>query len=118
MFLLIAILWRAFACVGAALRSESPALTERRFMIWCFGAGLFAHATTSLSIAYFDQSMMFFWLNVGVISSLFGLVTSDKKAMTSRVTDPNSRNGVAGNPLSRPRMMERSNSNPRAFKRQ
>ena len=43
---------------------------SHRFMIWCLGAGLFAHACTSLSVAYFDQSMMFFWLNVAVISSM------------------------------------------------
>ena len=40
------------------------------FMMWCLGAGLFAHACTSLSVAYFDQSMMFFWLNIAVISSM------------------------------------------------
>jgi hypothetical protein len=117
MILLIAILWRAFVYVGAALRSKSAALSERQFMIWCLGAGLFAHATTSLSVAYFDQSMMFFWLNVGVISSLFALVTSDTKEATSRVIDPRDREGVAGPVLSRPRMLERPNGNPHAFKR-
>lgn len=45
-------------------------------MIWCLGAGLFAHAVTSLSVSYTDQSMMFFWLNIGVISSMYSVVAA------------------------------------------
>jgi hypothetical protein len=68
--LLIAILWRAFRSVGQMVRSSADQPWSDRFMIWCLGAGLFAHASTSLSVAYFDQSMMFFWLNIAVISSM------------------------------------------------
>lgn len=74
MLLLIAIMWRAFVWVGDSIRNAPAALQEHRFMIWCLGAGLFAHAGTSLSVAYFDQSMMFFWLNIGVISSAYSIV--------------------------------------------
>lgn len=70
MVLLIAMMWRAFRSVGELLRASPDAPRSHRFMIWCLGAGLFAHACTSLSVAYFDQSMMFFWLNVAVISSM------------------------------------------------
>jgi hypothetical protein len=74
MLLLVAIIWRAFVWVGDSVRTASGALQEYRFMIWCLGAGLFAHAGTSLSVAYFDQSMTFFWLNIGVISSMYSVV--------------------------------------------
>ncbi len=75
MLLLIAIMWRAFVWVGECVGQAPAAIQEYRFLIWCLGAGLFAHAGTSLSVAYFDQSMMFFWLNVGVISSMYSIVT-------------------------------------------
>lgn len=74
MLLLIATMWRAFAWVGESVRNVPAALREQQFVIWCLGAGLFAHAATSLAVAYFDQSMMFFWLNVGIISSTFSIV--------------------------------------------
>jgi hypothetical protein len=76
MLLLIAILWRAFSWVGKIAKSTSPESDDHRFMIWCLGAGLLAHAVTSLSMGYPDQSMMFFWLNVGAISSLYPLVST------------------------------------------
>ena len=74
MLLLIAIIWRAFVWVGRSVRKIPAALQEHRFMIWCLGAGLFAHAGTSLSVSYHDQSMMFFWLNIGAISSMYSVV--------------------------------------------
>jgi hypothetical protein len=72
--LMVAVLWRAFTYVGAAIRDESVPL-QHRFMIWCLGVGLFAHAATSLAVTYFDQSMTFFWLNLGFISAMFSAVT-------------------------------------------
>ena len=47
-------------------------------MIWCVGACLFAHAVTSVSVAYFDQSMLYFWLSIAVISSVFSIVRLDE----------------------------------------
>ena len=85
MILLIAILWRAFAWVGESLRETSSVPAEQRFMVWCLGAGLFAHAASSLSVVYFDQSVAFFWLNVGAISALYSLVTVDANAKRSAV---------------------------------
>ena len=80
MLLLIAILWRAFAWVGRIVRDAPIEMAEHKFLIWCLGAGLFAHAMSSLSMGYPDQSMMFFWLNVGAISSLCPMIA----AMASR----------------------------------
>jgi hypothetical protein len=74
MLLLIAIMWCAFVWVGKSVRNAPAALQEHRFMIWCLGAGLFAHAAMSLSMGYTDQSMMFFWLNIGIISSMYSVV--------------------------------------------
>ena len=76
MLLVIAILWRAFRWVGIMVDSQLAAVEDDRFLIWSLGAGLFAHAATSFSVSYFDQSMMFFWMNVAVISSMYSTFTA------------------------------------------
>lgn len=71
MLLLIYALVTGFRWV-CSLQTEPTTLRNRSgFMIWAFGAGLFAHAATSISVSYFDQSMLFFWLNLAVISSVY-----------------------------------------------
>ncbi len=75
---LIAILWRCFVWVGRGVRSTSTN-SEQQLMIWCLGAALFAHAATCISVAYFDQSKAFLWLNVGIISSMYSVVVGGKE---------------------------------------
>jgi hypothetical protein len=70
LLLILAIMWRAFRWVGDIVRRVPQELVGDKFMIWCFGSGLLAHAATSLSASYFDQSLIFFWLNIAVISSM------------------------------------------------
>jgi hypothetical protein len=81
--LLVAMMWMAFRWVGQAVRTIPPEMADDRLMIWCLGAGLFAHATTSFSVAYFDQSAVFFWLNVAVISSMHSTL-----AIAARAAEP------------------------------
>lgn len=75
MLLLIAMMWCAFVWVGRSVRNLPEGLRNHQFMIWCLGAGLLAHAATSMSMGYTDQSMMFFWLNIGAISSMYSVVS-------------------------------------------
>lgn len=85
MFLVIAILIIAFRWVGIVYRERFDAAPSDSFMIWCLGAGLFAHATTSVSVSYFDQSLVFFWMNVAIISSMYsGYLNGDQ----SETVDP------------------------------
>jgi hypothetical protein len=81
MLLVIAMIWRAFVWVGRIVANGPVELREHRFMIWCLGAALLAHAVTSLAVAYFDQSMTFFWLNIGAISSLYSVATMTSAAV-------------------------------------
>lgn len=69
MLLLIAILITAFSWVGKTMDVWLENHPERSFMAWSYGACLFAHAATSISVSYFDQSMVFFWLPIAVISA-------------------------------------------------
>jgi hypothetical protein len=67
MFLLIAVFAQAFAFVGQRIPAGPDESTS--FMAWTLGASLFAHAATSLSVSYFDQSFLFLYLTLAAISS-------------------------------------------------
>jgi hypothetical protein len=73
MLLIIWMLWLCFKWVGQLSDLFEEHGSANEFLIWCFGASLFAHASTSISVAYFDQSMLFFWLTVAVISSAYSI---------------------------------------------
>ncbi len=69
--LLIAMAWVAFKWVGNIIdHMPDDDETGDRFMIWCMGASLFSHVATSISVAYYDQSVFFFWFSIATISSL------------------------------------------------
>lgn len=59
-----------------SFRSVSRYVTSRgnvgsdAFFAWCLGASLFAQAVTSISVAYFDQSVIFLFLNIAFAASL------------------------------------------------
>lgn len=100
MLLLIAMIWCAFLWVGRIVRNPPEILRTHRFMIWCLGAGLLSHAVTSLSMGYTDQSMIFFWLNIGAISSLYSVAriaaAAEQSVSSSVAPDPGPKTGRAG----------------------
>ena len=69
MFLFIATLAVAFIFVGRLQKESNDLDGETRFMLWGFGAALFAHAVTFISVSYFDQSFLFIYLTLAAISS-------------------------------------------------
>jgi hypothetical protein len=69
MMLFIGIVWFGFRCVGETLRASPKAAGEDRFMVWAIGSSLFAHAATCVSVAYFDQSVIFLYLTLAVLAS-------------------------------------------------
>lgn len=76
MLAVIAILAVCFRWIGIIIRLLKDADNQESFVVWCLGAGLFAHAATSISVSYFDQSLVFFWMNVAIISSMHAAVIS------------------------------------------
>lgn len=68
--LLVAMCWVSFKWVGNII-DNIPEDDENgdRFMVWCMGASLFSHVATSISVAYYDQSVFFFWFSIATISS-------------------------------------------------
>ena len=73
MLLFIRMLWLAFASVGRQLRAKTASgepLYHDGFIVWALGASLFAHAVTSISVSYFDQSFVFLYMVLACIASL------------------------------------------------
>jgi hypothetical protein len=70
MLLFMSLLWCGFRYVGQILRAKAQAPFEDRFFIWAVGASLFAYAVVCISIAFFDQSIMFLYFTLAILSSL------------------------------------------------
>lgn len=67
--LMIQIMRKSFNRVGSvSTNNQLPTITH--FSIWCLGASLFAHAATSISVSYFGQAQVFFWLPIAIIASI------------------------------------------------
>jgi hypothetical protein len=102
MLLVIWMLLVAFRWVGQIHDTRLAEWPSQSFMIWCFGACLFSHAVTSISVAYFDQSMLYFWLSVAVISSICSIVhlnqESGESAMEGSDLDDRNNAGALTDP--------------------
>ncbi len=96
MILFICALWLAFRYVGESLRLKEEAPFEKQFLIWSVGAALFAHAATCVSVAYFEQSVMFLYLNLGLVGSLHAT------ALAVAQDESRSASGFGFLPVSRP----------------
>jgi hypothetical protein len=59
-----------FSFVGQIVRRTELAHADRLTM-WTLGAALFAHVATSISVSYFDQSILFIYLNLAMIGSMW-----------------------------------------------
>lgn len=88
MMLVIAMIWVAFKWVGNILNARPEMENNDRFMLWCMGASLFSHVGTSVSVAYYDQSYVFFWFSIATISSLHVLMEPETEIEVESVQDP------------------------------
>lgn len=68
--LFVGILVTCFRFLGRRIGATRAAGDPREFMLWCFGAALFAHSVTFLTVTYYDQSSVYFYMLVGVIPGL------------------------------------------------
>ena len=72
MVLFIACLALAFSYAGRIARPENESGTPR-WLVWCCGAALAAHATTFFSVAYFDQSFVPLYLLLATLGSAWSM---------------------------------------------
>lgn len=68
MALFIAAIWMGFVLIGRGLR-HSPQSSD--FVLWALGSSLFAHAVTCIAVSYFDQSVVFLYVTLGLIASSY-----------------------------------------------
>lgn len=79
MLVFIVILSKGFSYVGKTMWQVVDLPSKYRFMLWTLGASLFVHAVTFLSVSIFDQSFLFLYMNLALISSAWSVEMSVKK---------------------------------------
>lgn len=68
--LFISVIVVAFRQVGRLVRKESTKTNvSSEFFMWALGGALLSHVITFLSVAYFDQSMVFWSLTIAFVAS-------------------------------------------------
>jgi hypothetical protein len=100
MILFIAIIVFCFKAIGRTVRlGEKTESKANLKMIWALGASLFAHAATFLSVTYFDQNFVNWYLLLAMISSVAGssLLMSRQEFFAALYEQPSSES--AGAPL-------------------
>jgi len=71
MILLISILATGFYWIGITYDLIKKNYQSKAFTIWCIGCSVFAHAVTGMSVAYFDQSVVFLWMGIAITSTIY-----------------------------------------------
>jgi len=74
MMFLIMIFIMGFSYVGQIFRKADELPDVSKFILWSFGASLFAHVVTSISVSYFDQSFLFIYLTLAAIGSAYSSI--------------------------------------------
>ena len=84
LLLFVLILAKGFR--GVARKSASlDASPAYQFTLWAMGSSLFAFAVTGLSVSFFDQSITFLYLTLGVIASAWSEAISSGRQRAIRV---------------------------------
>ena len=76
---------------SAALKHAQMCRFRCDFALWAMGAALFAHAITFLSISYFDQNFVNWYLLLALISTATGMAVTKpqkKPAAESQILPP------------------------------
>lgn len=69
---LIGFLVISFRTLAKRMKDMRETADEREFVLWCAGTSLAAHAISFISISYFDQMYIYFYLMLGIIVGLAG----------------------------------------------
>lgn len=65
----IAMLATAYSFVGRGFVGSGGPPVQRQFMLWTLGCALAAHTVTTISVSYYDQSLLFLYLTLAAIGS-------------------------------------------------
>lgn len=98
MFAFIAVLYYAFKSITQMLQLSKIGRDDQK-LVWTLGATLFGHAAGFISVTYFDQSIVFLYLNLAMIASLYAVLIRQQRAAVTALDappPPSSTNPVAG----------------------
>ena len=70
MILFILLIASSFGGVGLAIRSLDKEQSAGQLFLWGMGAALFAHVASYISVSYFHQNMMNWYLLLAMIASI------------------------------------------------
>ncbi|NML18991.1 hypothetical protein [Azohydromonas caseinilytica] len=69
LLMFLAVLGKGFSYVGKILQTRNGQSADFPFATWALGAALFAHASTFISVSYFDQCVVLLYMTLALISS-------------------------------------------------
>lgn len=70
LLLFVLLLSRGFAIVGQLVRATQNAEPNQAVFYWALGVSLFAHAASTISVSYFDQSFVFLYVTLASIAGV------------------------------------------------
>ena len=92
LLMFIACLLIAFQYVGKVLMACRGDAEWKQYTVWALGATLWAHSVAFVSVSYFDQTNVFFFLTLASIGSVRALVdspsTDSMQVGSAEVTEP------------------------------
>lgn len=79
LILFVAIIVRCFAAVGRALQRWGDAHRDEQKLAWALGAALVVHASNFISVTYFDQNIVNWYLLLAMIATAGQLPAASSK---------------------------------------
>jgi hypothetical protein len=73
MFLFIAIIAYSFRAIGRAIQATQGQSALTRIFLWSMGVALLGHTTSFISISYFSQIVVFWYMLLAMISACDGI---------------------------------------------
>lgn len=78
MILFIIIIVLCFRGIGLGMKAINDQTPHTKFILWSLGATLFAHTVSFISVAYFDQMVVFWFMLIAMITTVSYIPESDE----------------------------------------
>ena len=70
LLLFIWLIVKCFQATGKAIHNEESYSGQEQFMIWSLGCAVLCHVASFFSVSYFDQIIIFWYLNIALIATI------------------------------------------------
>lgn len=67
--LFVVVIFKCFQAVGQAVRDTEKVSGEMSRFLWCLGVSLFVHVMSFISVSYFDQMIVYWYLLLAIIAT-------------------------------------------------